>query len=263
MREPGPWVSVVTVVKDDSAGLERTARSLDLPDRDGIEWVIVDGSTDADSTRGIAESAAPSGVEMRYAWSAPAGVYAAMNTALEMCEGKHVWFVNAGDEVQGEQTFTRLHKALEDDPLWVIGQVAFVDGRGHVAVPPPFDYEQERKHHFARGRFAPHQGTIVRTRWVRETGGFATGYRIAADYAMSLRLSRAGAPIVIPDVIARFHTGGLSTQQWASAVSEFHRARRDVLGLHGLDAAWEAALTGTDYLRGALGAGLRRVRGSR
>jgi hypothetical protein len=251
------------VVKDDSAGLERTARSLDLPGRDGIEWVIVDGSTDADSTRGITERAAPSGVDMRYAWSAPAGVYAAMNTALEMCSGRYVWFINAGDEVQGAQTLTGLRKTLDVDPLWVIGQVAFVDARGHVAVPPPFDYEHERKHHFARGRFAPHQGTIVRTQWARETGGFATGYRIAADYEMSLRLSRAGAPIVVPDVIARFHTGGLSTQQWASAVSEFHRARCNVLDLHGLDAAREAALTGSDYLRGALGAGLRRVRGSR
>ena len=198
---------------------------------------------------------------MRYAWSAPSGVYAAMNTALKMCTGRQAWFVNAGDEVQGEQTFTRLRTALEDDPLWLIGQVAFVDARGHVTVPPPFDYEKERRHHFARGRFAPHQGTIVRTRWARETGGFATDYRIAADYEMSLRLSRTGAPIVVPDVIARFHTGGLSTQHWASAVSEFHRARRDVLDLHGVDAGWEAVLTGTEYLRGALGAGLRRVRG--
>lgn len=263
MSEPRPWLSVVTVVKDDNGGLERTARSLNLPDRDGIEWVIVDGSTDARSTRDISEGAAPGGVDMRYDWSTPAGVYSAMNTALGMCTSRHVWFVNAGDEVQGAQTFTRLRRALERDPLWVIGQVAFVDVRGHVVVPPPFDYEQERKHHFARGRFAPHQGTIVRTDWVRANGSFNTKYRIAADYELSLRLSRAGAPLVLPEVIARFHTGGLSTQQWALAVSEFHRARRDVLDLHGLDAAWEAVLTGTDYLRGGLGAGLRRVRGSR
>ena len=40
------WLSIVTVVKDDSEGFSRTARSLHGQNLDGVEWIVIDSSVD-------------------------------------------------------------------------------------------------------------------------------------------------------------------------------------------------------------------------
>jgi putative colanic acid biosynthesis glycosyltransferase len=252
-----PWLTIITVVKDDPAGLHRTKRSLLGLDLDRVEWVVVDSSADPSPVRAAVNEP---GLPATYAWTPPSGVYGAMNQALRLANGDYTWFVNAGDEVAPGDTLALLHSALAEGPLWLIGQVAFVDANGQHTVPAPFDYSREREHLFARGRFAPHQGTIVRTSWLRDQGGFAPGYTIAADYEASLRLSMAADPVVIDSVIAVFHVGGLSAQRWRTSVAEFHRARRTVLRPTGVDSLREWALTGTSFVREASAAALRRWR---
>jgi len=253
----GVWLSIVTVVMDDTSGLQRTVNSLAAQDLAGAEWVVVDSSADRSPVRTLMDAA---GLPVTYAWTPPAGVYGAMNHALTLAHGTYTWFVNAGDEVEAGGTLALLRAALDGHPLWLIGQVAFVDANGQRTVPAPFDYARERDHLFARGRFAPHQGTIVRTSWLKDQGGFAAGYTIAADYEASLRLSMAADPVVINSVIAVFHVGGLSAQQWRTSVAEFHRARRTVLQPTGASSLREWALTGSSFAREASGAALRRWR---
>ena len=253
------WLTIVTVVKDDPTGLRRTKRSLAGQDLDGVEWVIIDSSADASPVRELVDEP---GLPVTYDWTPPSGVYGAMNHALSLSQGDFTWFVNAGDEVEAGDTLPRLRSALAAHPLWLIGQVAFIDAGGRRTVPAPFDYARERDHLFARGRFAPHQGTIARTEWLRDQGGFAAGYTVAADYEASLRLSAAADPVVIDAVIAVFHVGGLSAQQWRTSVAEFHRARRTVLKPTGASSLREWALTGTSFLREASAAALRRSRPS-
>lgn len=257
MTTPVPWLSIVTVVKDDPRGLDATRESLAAQDLSGVEWVVLDSSKDPDLTRRLVQTPE---VPTVYEWRNPQGVYAAMNSALGLVSGKHTWFVNAGDRVAEGPTLPTLADALEAQPLWLIGQVAFIDPDGTRTVPPPFDYPRERSHFFARGRFAPHQGTVVRSDWLKQSGGFSPSLTIAADYEMSLRLSKVADPVVSDRVIAEFTTGGLSTQRWAQAVVEFHRARREVLHPSGLDAARELGFTGVSWGRAAAGAALRRLR---
>ena len=252
------WLSIVTVVKDDPAGLADTRESLAAQDMTGVEWVVLDSSKDSDLIRRLTQTPEAPAV---YEWRRPEGVYAAMNSALGLVSGNYTWFVNAGDRVAEGATLVTLAEALNAQPVWLMGQVAFIDPDGTRTVPPPFDYALERDHFFARGRFAPHQGTVVHSDWLKRSGGFSASLMIAADYEMSLRLSKAADPVITDRVIADFTTGGLSTQRWAQAVGEFHRARREVLRPSGLDAARELGLTGVSWGRGAAAAALRRLRG--
>lgn len=259
MTDPQPWLSIVTVVKDDPAGVRRTTRSLLDQDLDGVQWVVVDSSADGSPARAVADDPR---LPVTFEWTPPSGVYGAMNHALTLADGGFTWFLNAGDEVEAGDTLALLRSALAAQPVWLVGQVAFIDADGRRTVPAPFDFSKERDHLFARGRFAPHQGTIVRTSWLREQGGFASGYTIAADYEASLRLSLAADPVMVDSVIAVFHVGGLSAQRWRTSVAEFHRARRTVLQPTGRGALREWALTGTSWIREASGAALRRWRPS-
>lgn len=258
MAAPAPWLTIVTVVKDDPVGLTRTRNSLARHDLAGVEWLVLDGSGNPDQARRILSDEKP---PARYEWREPAGVYRAMNDALELSTGDYTWFVNAGDEVAEGATIPSLRSILSTHPLWLIGQVAFVDDDGTRTVPPPFDYVEERRHFFARGRFAPHQGTIAQTAAIRQVGGFNPDLRIAADYELSLHLALSADPMMTDQVIAVFHTGGLSSQKWGLSVREFHDVRRRVLRPSGLAAAHELGLTGMSWVRAALSAGLRRARG--
>lgn len=220
-----PALSIITVVKDDPAGLERTLASLRIQGPADAELVVIDGSTHP-----IDEDLATP-FPCRVIHEPPAGIYEAMNTGLAQATGRYVYFLNAGDTFADHRVLTRILEGLlgANSPVWAFGAVRFTDSRGRELRERPWDYRQEHEHHFARGVFPAHQGLVAQSLAVRELGGFDTRYRIAADYALMLRLSQRADPIRWRWVIADFQQGGASTQHWWLAQREFHRARRDIL----------------------------------
>ena len=89
-----PWLSIVTVVKDDPEGFARTADSLREPGprRGRVGRHRQFARTPLRSRPAIDLPAA-------YAWSPPSGVYPAMNQGLTVASGDYVLFLNAGDEL--------------------------------------------------------------------------------------------------------------------------------------------------------------------
>jgi len=235
-----PRLTIATVVKDDDEGLRRTLDSLASALTQHEQLLIIDSSVDASATRALI---AMTGVSHDYAWVEPQGVYAAMNTALDLAEGEYIWFVNAGDQLHSQAALADVRYTIAGDPQWAYGRVRFHDVHGRASSPPNFDYEAESRAGFARGLFPSHQGTIVRTEALKDIGGFDTTFSVAADYVAMLRFSQLARPAISDAIWADFYEGGLSTQRWRTAVTEFHRARRLVLKPTGLAALVERAAT--------------------
>lgn len=236
-----PWLSVVTVVKDDPAGFARSMESLGAQDSADVEWVVVDGSTDSTSIPSALEDSV---LPVTYRHERPSGIYAAMNSALATATGDFVYFLNAGDTLASGKVLSAVRGRLGVEATWGFGPVEIEEESGSVVVTPHWDYAAEKHAAFSRGLFPPHQGTFVRTEALRGMGGFDTSYRIAADYAAFLRLSRLAEPVELPLVVARFREGGTSTQSWQESFREFHRARRQILRPSGAAAVreqWETA----------------------
>lgn len=225
-----PWLSTVSVVKDDPSGLGRTFASLAAQDLDDTQVIVIDSSVDRDSALGIVKSF-PRPVD--YKWCAPEGIYAAMNEGLARAQGEFTYFANAGDTLFSSSVFSQTRAQILDSD-WAFGPVEIVELDGRRVFSPDWDYESEREVGFSRGLFPAHQGTFARTRLLREFGAFDLSYEIAADYAIALALSQASTPIRLPFVVASFHEGGASTQGWSQAVVEFHRARMQILNPRGL-----------------------------
>ena len=209
------WLTIVTVVKDAPSEMARTLASLLNQDLSGTEYCVIDSSAD---TAQVSAMLSDSALDAEYQWVPAAGVYAAMNSGLASATGRYIYFLNAGDELLPD-TLARVRETAE-----------------------------QRNALFARGQFAPHQGTFASTDELREVGGFDVSYRIAADYSAFLKLTTKSTPVMLDFPIARFHEGGLSTQRWQESFREFHRARRSILQPRGTEAARELFATGRQFV---------------
>jgi glycosyltransferase involved in cell wall biosynthesis len=245
-----PWLTIATVVKDDVTGFELTLKSLIAQDLDGVEFLIVDGST---NTGEIPQKLSEIEIEANYSWSVPRGIYPAMNEALRLAKGKYIYFANAGDALHNSEVLANVGAVLRSlNPTWAYGNVRFASEDGRVVVPPDFDYRSERKSLFAKGRFPPHQGVFVETEQLRRAGGFDESFGICADYLSILKLSTISEPLVLTIVVADFYTGGVSSLQWKTSLAEFHRARKLAYEPRGLLALQELIHSAGLYLRLAL-----------
>ena len=235
-------LTVITVVKDDASGLENTLASLDAQVRSDTNLVVVDGSTDPVSVPTILDK--HPATTATYSWSPPAGVYAAMNDGLSIADGAYVYFLNAGDILAANDVLEQVTTQLAaTTPSWAYGRVKFLGSDGSSMPEPDWDYLDEYRHWFSRGRFPAHQGVVVAAEELRRQGGFDTSYKVAADYASILHCARQSQPLNLNLVLAEFTVGGLSTQQWRTAQAEFHRARLSAFDLSGVDRAREQAYT--------------------
>jgi len=222
-----PWLSIVTVVKDDPSGFEQTRLSVVNQSIKGFEWVVVDSSTVKLSDQGTDV----------YSWSEPNGVFPAMNVGLEICVGQRVLFLNAGDVLNEKETLEQIHglSSDADKSAVLFGDVAFVSEDGlKIVVPPPLDFDFERSRQFSAGRFPPHQGVIAPRTLLLELGGFDESYKVASDYKTTLLLAERTTFKYMSLVITRFTLGGVSSQNWLASLREFHRARVEVFHLSGL-----------------------------
>jgi putative colanic acid biosynthesis glycosyltransferase len=230
-----PWLTVVTVVKDDFEGLQLTLQSLTAQDLTGVQHLVVDSSSNSDEVSGALTNSVS-----EYTWVTPAGVYAAMNTGLSEAKGKYVYYLNAGDRLYAPATLSMLRAQLDEhQPRWVFGPVEILSMDGTRTITPPWNYEREAAIGFSRGFFPAHQGTVVKRSVLKELGGFDTSYRIAADYTMVLRLTTVGGPLQLDFPLARFAEGGISTVEWKQSLREFHRARMEVWAPEGVAALRE------------------------
>jgi glycosyltransferase involved in cell wall biosynthesis len=89
-----PLVSYVTVVKNGAGTLERTLLSVRQQTWSAIEHIVLDGSS-TDGTVGIIERHAAS-LEY-YASESDAGLYDALNKAVELAAGELICVLNADD----------------------------------------------------------------------------------------------------------------------------------------------------------------------
>jgi putative colanic acid biosynthesis glycosyltransferase len=216
-RQEPPFISVITVTRDNLDGLKNTGRSVSLQSGHNHEWIVVDGG----SVDGSADylKATPA----RWISEIDSGIYDAMNKGLRMARGAYVIFMNAGDIFADSDTLSRVKIALAHTsarPDFIYGD-AIEDGH----------YKDAKPHHtLAQGMFTHHQAMFYRR--AHKSGLlYDTAYEIAADYDFTCRFLMDGADVLyMPRPICVFETGGISQRLVTKARKEQAAIRK----AHGL-----------------------------
>jgi glycosyltransferase involved in cell wall biosynthesis len=218
-----PWLSIVTVTKDDPQGLARTLASAAGLRARGAEHVVVDGGREGSAS----DSAAPGLVAgIRVLRRPPQGVADAFNAGLAETTGQWVWFLNGGDQLHPRLDpafLTELLSATKADV--VIGGIAY-EGQ-----------EARRGHPFPHGQWPslapwiPHPASLVRRHLFERFGGFDPRYQIAMDYEWWLRVLGRDVAVDLLDVpFVVFAPGGMSQRPEMRA--RLNQERDDIIRRH-------------------------------
>ncbi|MBP8822101.1 MAG: glycosyltransferase [Flavobacteriales bacterium] len=203
---PPPGVSIVTVVYNGAATLERTILSVLGQDHQGLEYIIVDGG----SSDGTVEVIRKYEDRLAYWCSAKDhGIYDAMNKGVALATGQWVGLINA-DDAYAEGAVAMAMRA-------VAGKEHINIVHGDILVEYPSGAKKVK--HAKRSSFLlkywemvlNHPSFFVRRSYYSGRP-FDASFRVSADHLWTYRAWREapGQFLYVPRVFACFTAGGAS-----------------------------------------------------
>ncbi|MCC5945706.1 MAG: glycosyltransferase [Bernardetiaceae bacterium] len=212
-------VSIITVVRNARADLERTMESVAHQTYPDIEYVVVDGA----STDGTLELIKQSVHSINLWISEPdKSLYDAMNKGLHLATGDFVWFLNAGDTIPQTDTLALAMANYNDEDL-IYGKVLLFEEDGSLGQwhkPHPKVGSLAAKH-FINGMIICHQAMIVRRALAAE---YNLSYRLAGDIDWAIRtMKKVKKTRDTQLALCCFQRGGISSKQKKASLKErFH-----------------------------------------
>jgi glycosyltransferase involved in cell wall biosynthesis len=212
-----PKITVVTVVKNDAAGLEKTLSSVVSQIYDDLEVIVIDGGS-TDGTIAVIDTF--SRRIARWVSEPDAGPYDAMNKGLAEAHGEWINFMNAGDVFYDHGMVTRVFNHDLGDAGIVYGD-SLADYSGSLVHRKCRDINDLWK-----GMVFFHQSMFVRTALVKPSG-YDLRYRIGSDYDLVYRLYLEGVTFLyLPFAIAICDALGLSNRHMVASAAEHERIVR-------------------------------------
>lgn len=216
-----PEISIITVVKDDCAGMKVTAESIVHQSAfSRIEWVVIDAAS-RDGTVDVIQSHSD---KIAFWVSEPdSGIYDAMNKGLEKVKGKYCLFLNAGDALHANDVIERV---LANENY---GRVDYLSGSTQLCrhgKKEAIDYAPEKvTGRLLFERSLSHQATFIRTSRLKSMGGYDRAYKITADakafFHDIIILNASYEPLHF--VVADYDITGISSTNYQLTTEERNR----------------------------------------
>jgi glycosyltransferase involved in cell wall biosynthesis len=200
---PQPKISVVTIVRNDKEGLQRTVESVKSQNYPNFEYIVIDGA----STDGTIEVANiyQELIDV-FISESDAGIYSAMNKGIDNATGDFIIFMNAGDTFHDGDTISNSFKNFFEfrNADVIYGSHMLISG-----IKKEIKQCRHISEIFKRMVFNHQSAFFRKSKLVKFK--FNETYKYAADYDQIVRLYKANSEFVIVDVVvANFYAGGAS-----------------------------------------------------
>ena len=220
-----PEVSVITVVKNDSAGLEKTLLSLVAQSFINWECLIISAPSE-DDTQAVANQLVRHDSRIMHCNENFPGIYQSMNQGAGLAKGPFAIFMNAGDVFANPKSIEILYnEILEANCSVVVG--GYSTGEKEYSFKP---------RNFGSNRFSLNrrwgcqQSMIFKLADVKSVGRFSEEYKLASDFELVLKLVKKKPGKRISAVVSIVDPNGISSTQIEKVLNEKQRIRRDFFG---------------------------------
>lgn len=217
---------ILTIVKDDSQGLQRTINSItsQICSSAEISVLVIDGFSEV-SPESIVNIS--SHVDFTFIRRQPAGIYNAMNEGLKelasTCDidSCSVVFLNAGDFFVDALAVEKLCRANMVSKISVGKAVMLNQASYPLVMQPEITLGSGEEYMHPIVYWFPHQGLSATFEVYQKVGYFNEKFKIAGDYDWISRAVQAfGEPRIIPDYLVAQMTDGVSNKRSYSGYRE-------------------------------------------
>ena len=194
-------VSIITVVWNDSEGLERTIKSIINQTYENIEFIVIDGG----STDGTLEIIKKYEKNIDYVVSEEdKGIYDAMNKGIIASTGSWLSFMNAGDTFINEHILKKVKFENFDDKVLLYGKKVY-----NKKVIEPLAIEKLKVGEI----HANHQSMFFNKKLLGDELIYNLEYKIYGDYELGNKIYLHYPKLItyIDIIIADFEGGGVSS----------------------------------------------------
>lgn len=207
MSKQYPKLSVITAVRNNAGGVERTIKSVLEQDYPGeIEFIIIDGA----STDGTINVINKYRANISCFISEPdKGVYDAMNKGIKVSTGDYVTFLNSGDTYHTSDAVSLMKlECIDNGNTVVYGNVSVKYWDGIYIEKPREFFNTYMKF---KGVGINHQ-TVFYPGSVIRTMQYDLSYKIVADYELTYRMWKSGVKFLYKDVV-------VADYEWGNGIS--------------------------------------------
>lgn len=200
-------ISIVTINKNNSEGLEKTITSVVNQSFSDYEFIVIDGGSTDNSLSVINKYS-----HQIHCWiSEPdSGIYQAMNKGIAKVTGKYIIFMNSGDCFFSSNTLANVFSEYQDADILV--GTAVTEGRWlkqRSFLPRQISFYELATYHIS------HQATFIKKQLFDELGGYDESLKLVSDWKfilLALNLHSKTLKPIKQDISVVEHNG-VSTQK--------------------------------------------------
>jgi putative colanic acid biosynthesis glycosyltransferase len=192
--------SIVTVVRNDKKGLEKTIESLKRQTYPHIEYIVIDGV----STDGTLDTI-KNHLDRINKWKSEpdSGLYDAMNKGKKMATGDFVTFINAGDAFHSDSALEDIAKGMtEDKNIFYFGKVVIFN-RDIAWEHKPYERQDSE-------RYLPHHQAAFYPIDFCKKEDYDLHFKIISDADYTVRAAKKFKKHFIPVTVTRSELGGFT-----------------------------------------------------
>lgn len=204
-----PMISVITVVKNDLPGLRLTAQLVLEQTSGEFEWLIIDGNS-SDGSSAYLQRLEEHGLA-RVLSESDSGIYDAMNKGIDLAEGQHAIFLNAGDSFYSAEVLSLLTSALQAiNPALRTHTIVYGSYALRFQDGTTIRRNTRKPTHIWYGLPTSHQAMVFPLDFLR-LHKYDLRYKICGDYYIVATSYKFGLEFVTLDFpVATFMVGGSS-----------------------------------------------------
>ncbi len=244
-------LTIITINRNNAAGLERTLKSVLSQTATNFEYIVVDGSAPQpppalrDKWRGVRgdmevlagfinNSLSTENNFTRCSWLSPeggvgggffsepdTGIYNAMNKGIRMATGEYVLFINSGDELADKHVIENFQNTVKTESEICSGNLLLIHDSKQLTLHAPSEISLSYCIHTG----LTHPNTFIRKSLFDKYGLYNEANKIVSDWEFFLVAAGLHTCMYqqLDFTVARFYEDGISSQNKELVNSEMEQ----------------------------------------